>query len=76
MGFFGDNLLIVYQDLSFKFFKDEQIIRKKCFEILKASQVLVLIENSNLTLFDYAIVKLKKNLNERWCRLQVGEFQI
>lgn len=63
MGFFGDSLWIVHPDLPFHFFSDEQTNAEKMFiELFPESEIAVLVENSTVNLFGYAIIDRGKKI--------------
>ncbi len=62
-GFYNDNLLIVHPDLAFDFFSDTQSATEKLFaETFPDSEIAVLIENSTVGLFSYAIIDKGKKV--------------
>jgi hypothetical protein len=57
MGFYKGNLLIVHPDLAFHFFNYEQSDTERLFvETFPDSEIAVLVENSTVGLFSYAII--------------------
>ena len=62
-GFYNDNLLIVHPDLPFDFFSDTQSETEKLFtDTFPDSEIAVLIENSTVGLFSYAIIDKGKKI--------------
>jgi hypothetical protein len=62
-GFYNDNLLIVHPDLPFAFFSDTQSETEKLFaDTFPDSEIAVLIENSTVGLFSYAIIDKGKKV--------------
>ena len=62
-GFYNDNLLIVHPDLPFDFFSDTQSETEKLFtDTFPDCEIAVLIENSTVGLFSYAIIDKGKKI--------------
>lgn len=62
-GFYNDNLLIVHPDLPFDFFNDTQSDTEKLFiDTFPGSEIAVLIENSTVGLFSYAVIDKGKKI--------------
>jgi hypothetical protein len=56
-GFYNGNLLVVHPDLPFQFFSDTPTDTEKLFiDTFPDSEIAVLIENSTVGLFSYAII--------------------
>jgi len=57
MGFYNGNLLLVHPDLAFHFFHDTTSVTEKIFtDTFPDSEIAVLVENSTVGLFSYAII--------------------